>query len=221
MTAFDPIWNELYSQGHRNRYPWDAVVSFVFRNAPRDIERNQVEILEVACGTAGNLWFAAREGFSVSGIDGSTTAIEYAKQRFVEEGLTADLRVADFTSLPFEDAVFHLAIDRAGITCCAYAQAQQAVAEVHRTLKAGGKFFFNVYSVSHTSAAGKSGLNTEITQGNLTGVGAICFYTQAMIMEMFPVANWHMHTCEETLWNNQVGADNSQHAEWRVVVEKK
>ena len=105
VSAFNPIWEkEIYGQGRQlGRYPYDAVVSFVFRYAPRDRERSAVRILEIGCGAGNNLWFAAREGFSVTGIDGSATAIDYARKRFAEEGLSGDLRVGDFTALPFED----------------------------------------------------------------------------------------------------------------------
>jgi 2-polyprenyl-3-methyl-5-hydroxy-6-metoxy-1,4-benzoquinol methylase len=80
--TLDPIWEEKYSAGHAQRYPWDPVVTFIFRNAPRDRPRSEVRILEVGCGTASNLWFAAREGFNVAGVDGGESAIAYAKQRF-------------------------------------------------------------------------------------------------------------------------------------------
>jgi hypothetical protein len=63
--TFDPVWDEIYGQGrHFNHYPYDAVVSFVFNNRPGDRPRDQVRVLEVACGAGNNLWFAAREGFS-------------------------------------------------------------------------------------------------------------------------------------------------------------
>ena len=108
--SFDPVWEEKYSQGHSERYPWDHVVSFVFRNYPRHKLRKDVKILEVGCGTGSNLWFAAREGFQVAGIDASPSAIAYAQQRFAADGLTGDLRQGDFTELPHESNSFDLAL---------------------------------------------------------------------------------------------------------------
>ena len=89
-------WEDAYRNGHRQAYPWDAVVSFVMRNAPRDRPRDQVRILEVGCGTASNLWFASREGFNVSGIDISSDAIQFARTWFEREGLKGDLREGSF-----------------------------------------------------------------------------------------------------------------------------
>jgi cyclopropane fatty-acyl-phospholipid synthase-like methyltransferase len=41
--------------------------------------RKEIKILELGFGTGANLWFAAREGFSVFGVEGSKTAVSIAK----------------------------------------------------------------------------------------------------------------------------------------------
>ena len=94
-APIDPAWEEaIYSQGrHLNRYPFDAVVSFVYRYRPKVRAPQQIRILEVGCGAGNNLWFAAREGFDVAGIDGSDSAVDHARRRFEQEGLNGDLRV--------------------------------------------------------------------------------------------------------------------------------
>ena len=96
MQSFDPVWDEIYGSGQQlNRYPFSSVVTFLFRNRPRDKDRAATRILEVGCGAGNNLWFAAREGFDVSGIDASEPVIDHARKWFDAEGLNADLRVAD------------------------------------------------------------------------------------------------------------------------------
>src|SRR6478752_606793 len=114
------IWEkEIYGKGnHFNKYPFDNVVSFIYGNYPKDKKRETIKILEVGCGAGNNLWFASREGFNVTGIDGSTSAIDFAKERFLQEGLQGNFMVGDFTKLTFEDCEFDLLIDRGSITCC-------------------------------------------------------------------------------------------------------
>lgn len=139
-NTFDPVWEEIYNQGYSlNRYSWDNVVSFVYRYYPRHKPRNEIRILEVGCGSGSNLWFAAREGFQVAGIDGSTSAITYARNRFDEESLNGDFRLGDFTQLPFDSEYFDLVIDRCAITCCDISATKKAVEEVRRVLHPEGK----------------------------------------------------------------------------------
>jgi cyclopropane fatty-acyl-phospholipid synthase-like methyltransferase len=55
--------------------------------------------LAVGCGPGPNLWYRARDGFTVAGIDGSANAIDSARERLRAEGLAAPLQAADLRSL--------------------------------------------------------------------------------------------------------------------------
>jgi SAM-dependent methyltransferase len=224
--AFDPIWEEgIYGQGqHLNRYPFDVVVSFVYRNYPRQKSRNECRILEIGCGAGNNLWFAAREGFQVAGIDGSRSAIAFARKRFADEGLVGDLRVGDYTDLPFLHDSFDLAIDRGSLTCCGLSAAQKAVSEVHRVLCPGGKFLCNPYSERHSSTRsgrpGPDGLTLGVSAGTLAGVGQLCFYGRSEIGALFAPGAWELRSVQHLEAVDELQAGHGVHAEWRVVAEK-
>jgi SAM-dependent methyltransferase len=224
--SFDPVWDAIYAGGQANRYPWDVVVSFVYRHRPGGRPHAEVAVLEIGCGTGSNLWFAAREGFRVAGIDASAAAIGYARKRFAEEGLAGDLRVGDFTALPFADAGFDLAIDRGALTCAGRSAAARAIAEVRRVLRPGGAFFSNLYSTAHSSRAagrpGPDGLTLDIRGGSVAGVGQICFYDREAVAAQFPPAEWEIlslsHLAVEELQGSDAGA---MHAEWRLVARRR
>jgi len=222
--SFDPIWETIYRSGHANSYPWDAVVSFIWRHRPKIKSPADTDILEIGCGTGPNLWFAAREGFRVSGIDASETAIIHAKERFDREDLTGDLRVADFTELPFENNIFDLAIDRVAITCCGMLAASKAVSEIYRVLRVGGRFFFNAYADGHTSQSsgryGPDGVILDIQAGTLTGVGQIKFYTSDEINKLFS-SGWRILSKQYVALEEHINSNIGLHCEWRIVVEKK
>jgi ubiquinone/menaquinone biosynthesis C-methylase UbiE len=217
------FWERKYSSGHAQRYPWDFVVTFVFRNAAKDKPRGEVRILEVGCGTASNLWFAAREGFAVAGIDGSKSAIEAAQKRFAQGALTGDLRVGDFTALPFADNSFDLAIDRGAITCAPLAAGRKAVAEIARTLKRGGKFLFNPYSIAHSSAQGgridADGAVSDITSGSLTDSGRVYFYSRREAEDVLG-QGLRLLKIEHLQLTDETAPQRLVHAEWRIVAEK-
>jgi SAM-dependent methyltransferase len=146
-------WEEnVYSKGrHLNRYPYHAVVSFIltrFNSIPFE-DREKIKILELGCGAGNNLWFAAREGFSVAGIDGSKTAVEYARNRLAKEGLKGDLRVGDFSSLPWPNESFDVVLDRAALACVHRNVIKSALEESRRVLKPGGKMLSIIYSSGH------------------------------------------------------------------------
>ena len=221
--CIDVVWEAKYAAGHSQRYPWDAVVSFVFGYAPKERPREEVRILEVGCGTGSNLWFAAREGFEVSGIDGSPTAIARARERFGSDGLKGELLVSEFGLLPFKNDSFDLAIDRGALTCVGYEDGKVAVAEVARVLRQRGFFLFNPYSKRHSSSLagtlGADGRVENITKGTLVGVGGICFYERKEVVEALS-APWCIRALEHIERTDVLDEHCLVHAEWRVVAEK-
>ena len=223
-ASFDPVWPELYGSGRQlNRYPWDAVVRFVHANRPPDRAAADVGVVEVGCGAGANLWFAAREGFAVAGIDGSESAIAYAQQRFDDDDLAGDLRVGDFTELPWPDGTFDLAIDRAALTCCGRTAAGRAVAELHRVLRPGGRLLFTPYSDRHPSAGagrpGEDGVRSGIDAGALVGVGQICFYSRDDIDRLLD--GWRLLAVEHHDVSDELDtAAAPLRGHWHVVAER-
>lgn len=222
-NAFDPVWEQKYNRGHAERYPWDVVVSFIFRNYPSHKSRDQVKILEIGCGTGNNLWFAAREGFQVTGIDGSSSAITFAEQRFREEGLQGNFCVGDFTELPFNNDSFDLVFDRGSLTCCGISSAQKTVNDVKRVLHKDGKFLCNPYSDRHSSyVSGRQGadeVTVGITAGTLVGVGQICFYGRRDVEKLF-AQGWKLLSFQHLELCEQVQPNYIVHSEWRVIAQK-
>lgn len=217
------IWDQIYQDGHEQKYPWDSVVSFIFRNSPKNINREQVKILEVGFGTASNLWFAAREKFDVYGIEGSSLAVGKAQKRFLDDGLMGNLRVGDFSSLPYEDNTFDLVIDRAALTCVGKKAQKETINEIRRCLKPGGKFLYNCYSDSHSSyrnsQSGIDGVRLNITEGTLIDVGQIYFSSRSDIEEFF-IEGWKLHQVQRREWTDMLYATSNIHAEWLIVAEK-
>ena len=214
------LWNKIYSDGHQNKYPWDSVVSVIYNYCPKKIPRRKTKILEVGCGTASNLWFAAREGFDVAGIDFSKKSIEVARKRFDKENLKYKLEVGDFSKLPFKDQYFDIVIDRASLTCVSYEDAKIAIKEISRVLKKRGKFLFTPYSTNHKSFKLekniKNGFIRLVSKGNLKRVGHICFYNKSRIYKI--LKDWKFVSINHIIRKDISG--KCHHAEWEVIVEK-
>jgi SAM-dependent methyltransferase len=223
-SSVGPVWESIYSEGKAlNRYPFDQVVSFIYRNFSRSKPRSETKILEIGCGAGNNLWFAAREGFSVAGMDGSPSAVAFAQKRFADEGLKGDFKVGDFINIPFEDNGYDFVIDREALTCSAFADAQKTVAEVRRVLKTGGKFFFNPYSDRHSSFVSgqtKPGdVTVNISGGTLTDIGQIFFYGKRDLFALF-ADGWKIVSMRHVEYNEELTPEYNCHAEWIVIAEK-
>ena len=219
------IWeSDIYSLGkHLNRYPYDSVVSFVYTYRPKHKSAVDTQVVEIGCGAGNNLWFAAREGFSVYGIDASISAIQFATERFRDEQLEGDLRVGSFHNLPWDNDSFDLGIDRASTCCVSFQQQRNAVKEMFRVLRSGGYFFFNCYSDKHSSASSGSlsedGMVYDISKGSLINVGPITFNSKDQVLEIFK-DEWNLLVMNETVESSYANG-GEVHAEWTIIAQKK
>ena len=93
-------------------------------------------VLEVAIGTGRNLPFYPA-GAQITGIELSPAMLAIARQRAGDLGIEADLREGDAEALPFADNSFDTAV--CVLSLCTIPDPAQAIAEMARVLKPGGK----------------------------------------------------------------------------------
>jgi SAM-dependent methyltransferase len=220
---FDPVWDEKYKSGHAERYPWDSVVSFIYKYVGKTTPRSSINILEVGFGSGANLWFAAREGFNVYGIEGSEHAVKFAQCRFDGDGLKGELLKGNFTDLPFEDEFFDVVINRASLCCVDFDNHNLAITEIHRVMKKNAKFFYSGYSVSHSSYTQSnvkdSRLVSDIAAGSLQGIGQILFLSEKDLYEIF-INKWNILSMNKIDTIDVLKPDASVHSDWMLTLEK-
>jgi len=103
-------WDERYEQ---DDLPWDTghPDTYLVRMVSR-WPKLAGNVLEIGCGTGSNSIWLAEQGFQVTGLDISSSAIAIAKERAAEKGVDCRLLVDDFFSCPFADAPFTFVFDR-------------------------------------------------------------------------------------------------------------
>lgn len=223
-SSFDPVWEDRYRNNphYRNRYPWSQVVSFVFRSFPTSAARSRSRLLEVGCGNGANLWFAAREGLTVAGVDGSQTAIDDARQWFDRDKLTGDLRVADFAALPFDDQSFDIVIDRAALSHVCLPVMRRALDEIWRVLRPGGRFLFSPYSDRCSSCQGPpdaDGCHQTACGGPLAPGQRVTFLGQRGVRELL-TTRWQIDRMVHVEEAEYKAGTSMVYADWRVEVTK-
>jgi SAM-dependent methyltransferase len=187
-SSWHPAWEQIFSSRSWGKYPPEELVAFVSHQFGNVADRGSVKLLELGCGPGANVWFMSREGYCVSGVDGSPTAIDQAQKRLAAEGLTADLRVADFVLLPFQNATFHGVIDVASIMHNRVSARKRIMNEVRRVLRPGGRFFsLSLGRGSWGDGSGDSlepGTYDDIREGPAKGVGTLHFLGESEIPDV-------------------------------------
>ena len=138
---FDETWETIFRSRGWGRYPSEEVVRFVARRFPKIDDRQKVRILDLGCGGGANTWFLARDGFTVTAVDGSAAAVAQTRNLLKAEACTAEVTLRDFIDLSFPDAAFDAVLDCAAIQHNPWNDITAIHQQVFRTLKPGGWFW--------------------------------------------------------------------------------
>ena len=94
-------------------------------------------LLDVACGSGFAVELARLRGASCSGVDASARLVAVARDRNPD----CDIRVGDMHALPWDPAAFDVVTSFRGI----WGTTPDAVAEIHRVLRPGGRVGITVW----------------------------------------------------------------------------
>ncbi len=218
--SWDPVWEEIFSTRDWGKYPNEDLIRFVARNFYRAPKRGDIKILEVGSGTGANLWYVAREGFSVYGIDGSESGVELTIRRLNEEvpGWQGEILVGDIVSLEYPDEYFDGAIDNEAICANSFENAAKIYNELHRVLKPGGKLYTRAFTTETVGfETGKEvGRNAFLPDvGPLEGKGYTRYSTEEC-MRLF-LSSFEILELDKV---SRGYGDLDTIAEWSIVAQK-
>ncbi|MDV2996368.1 MAG: 2-methoxy-6-polyprenyl-1,4-benzoquinol methylase, mitochondrial [Chroococcidiopsis sp. SAG 2025] len=105
------------------------------------------EVLEIGFGTGLNLSYYPENIYKLVAIDANPGVHNLAQKRIQKSHITVDNRVLNGENLPMADNTFDSVVST--WTLCSIAKVEQALQEIYRVLKPGGKFFFVEHGLSH------------------------------------------------------------------------
>jgi ubiquinone/menaquinone biosynthesis C-methylase UbiE len=169
---------DWYEKSYKNsgfkaqrRYPNEELLRFLGVNFfDKDIiDRENIRVLELGCGSCANLWVIAKEGFKTYGLDLSNESLKLGKKMLKNWQVEAELKQGSFLDLPFENNSFDIIIDVFSMNCVNHNDFLTAIDETYRVLKKEGLFFS--YTPSKNSDAFKNYLPAEkIDDWTLSGI---------------------------------------------------
>jgi ubiquinone/menaquinone biosynthesis C-methylase UbiE len=108
-------WDERYREGTT---PWDSgLPSAELRRVVGEQLIAPCRVLEPGCGTGTNAIWLAQQGFSVTAVDCSELALERAREKADDAGVSVDWICADVTQLSTPDEPFPFVFDRGCFHC--------------------------------------------------------------------------------------------------------
>ena len=141
-------WDEYYRQYPLEELGWEL-------GKPRPILIEYMEkgliiptgkALDICCGAGTNTVYLAQNGFDVTGLDISKTAIKIAKKKAHQAKVDINFLAESFIDLPFVDEAFSFVFDMGCFHHVEVEERPKFIAGVHRVLKEWGKYMLTCFS---------------------------------------------------------------------------
>lgn len=107
------------------------------------------KVLDIGCGGGIYLGVVSKMGAQISGQDISKKDTDFARARFEQEGIQADIKLGDATVLQFEDNSFDRVFSADFFEHVTFEQKKKIVSEVYRVLRPGGLFVMKTPNLSY------------------------------------------------------------------------
>ncbi len=186
--SWDSRWEDAHRRRPWGRYPPEELVRFVTRTFGAVEDRSSVRFLDVGCGTGAAAWFLAREGYQVSGVDGSFAALRGGSDRAVSERVAIAFVRGDLSRLPFADHSVDCVVDVHAIQHNRRTDALAIMDEIIRVLRGGGRYFGLIAASGTTLGTGGEelgdGTYAAFGTGPFAGLGVVRFYDENAVGEL-------------------------------------
>jgi SAM-dependent methyltransferase len=192
-TRFEQMYrDERVANGLRAATPWDI-------GGPQPVVQQLVavgavkgEVLDPGTGPGHHAIYYASKGLSATGIDGSETAIELARDNARAAGVSVDFRLADATKLDGLDGRFDTVVDCAFYhTFSSEPELQKSyVRALHRATKPGARLYM-----------------FEFGQHNVNGFKMLRSLSEDDFRGVLPDGGWEITYLGQTTYQVNIGAE--------------
>jgi len=138
------IWDNIYKNYRKGGQAWATLSEEVDGRFIRYLEKSQFKqksAFDIGCGTGKYLKFLAAQGFAVSGIDNSKTAIEMTKENLLN---AADITIADMYNYQIPRNKYDLIISVSTLHHGTKEQIGHLIEKIYDCLLSDGKIFITL-----------------------------------------------------------------------------
>jgi len=108
------------------------------------------DVLDIGCGLGDNAIYLAQQGFKVTGLDLSPTALITAERRAKDAGVTVKFAVTDSTKLEGYTDAFDTVVDSGMFHCLDDDGKRSYAAAAHRATRPGATLLLSCFSATQT-----------------------------------------------------------------------
>lgn len=143
-STHDEIYQKLRARGangwnNEQSEDYAQMLAFVAPALPTSASESPLQLLELGCGAGNFSALLAERGFSVTGVDISPTAIDWAISRAVERNVNATFRFDNVVQLSsVTENTFDVLVDSHCLHCIIGNDRRQCLESAYRVLKPGG-----------------------------------------------------------------------------------
>lgn len=159
------IWEKVYRNRPWWEMPWQKHPNLYLENLVKSGKINKGRALDIGCGTGERSAFLAKNGFDVTGIDISPTAIKEAISKAETEEVNIRFVVGDVLKLPSFRNKFKFILDLGLLNELDEKYRDTYVTNLCSITEPGAQFFLRVYSrrdPSNKSGFFHSGVTDQI-----------------------------------------------------------
>ncbi len=139
-------WDAYYQRYSTEQIPWNNTQADFFESLLESGRLGQGQAIDIGCGIGRKAIALAENGWQVTGVDISPTALDQAALNVRAANVMVTLLIADAivpTTLPSQQ--FDLVLDWAVFHCLPTGRTQVYVRWVHDHVVVGGKFLLRVF----------------------------------------------------------------------------
>jgi 2-polyprenyl-3-methyl-5-hydroxy-6-metoxy-1,4-benzoquinol methylase len=158
INEFDLMSDYLEWDQYYRKYPLEELGWELGKPRPMLVEYFEEgripkgKVLDTCCGVGINPIYLAKNGFDVTGIDISLTAIGLAKKKAKQANVNVNFVAESFIDLSFKNEVFDFVFDMGCFHHVEIDDRQKFIEGIHRVLKKEGLYMLTAFSFKNGRA---------------------------------------------------------------------